>query len=293
MKTRAALVLAAVGGLASMAHGQAQVFVNGAPVTMNYTFTVGRMNVSDPNPNNWTVLEQNMNTAVPLAPGQGAYLRLSMQMTPGFTGSATAPTTVATWSPSIVGGLGSGWLWGIGGMFIDLVGTPDAAHSTGAQGSWSTTGGTGQGPTGTYRGVLSSAAQGGIWSVGDSTTFGTPVNNGARLANIQAGQFGGNVLSLNTTDPVVNIWRGVWIPSTYAGQTVNFAPANNSAGVGASSAVMANGDLITANDTIPLGANTNNNFGNGVSIPVSSVPGPSSLALLGLGGLVAARRRRA
>lgn len=277
MKTRAALVLAAVGGLASMAHGQAQVFVQGAPVTMTYQFTVGRMNVTDPNPNNWTVLETNMNMANPLQPGQGAYIRLSLTMSPIPQFAGTAPQTVATWNPAIVGGMGSGWLWGIGGMFIDLVGTPDGAHSGGGAGTWNTTGGTGS----TGRGVNSS------WAVGDTSTFGTSSNGGARLANIQAGQLGGNILNLSHTDPISNIFRGVWIPSSYAGQTVTWNAGNNSAGVNVSSALMMDG----SGNTIPLGAQTNNDFSGSISIPVA-VPGPSSLALLGLGGLVAARRRR-
>ena len=166
------------------------------------------------------------------------------------------------------------------------------------------TGGQG-GPTGTLRGVASGfldlAGTGGTagnfnldpaagygvdptWDLVGPGGYGTP--NGTGLINIQFGQFPTGSTSVNTTNPIVNVWNAVWTPASYSARTVTFASAAGTASGGAASAVIIkwgplNGNIQAATSLSAFGSAT---------IPI--IPGPSSLALLGLGGLVVGRRRR-
>jgi hypothetical protein len=270
VKTRAAAVLAVVGGAAGACLAQtAQVWTDAAhtnPVVMHFSLSFAEYSST-------TMLPVALSNGV-IDPGEAAFIKLTVSTTPVPTFSGTNPSTNVFWNPAVVGGTGSGHLWGVGGMFVDLVGDNGAAS---AAGTWAAPGGQGSNLRGTI----------GAWAVGDSTTFGTSAQNGARMANIQAGQFGGNLLSLATTDPVTNIWRGLWTPASFGFGGVTFRVASNSAGVADGSVLLA--DSTFPGNTIPLGANTGVDFG---SINIPMIPGPSGAALMGMGSLVAARRRR-
>ncbi|MEX2219635.1 MAG: hypothetical protein WD749_12850 [Phycisphaerales bacterium] len=91
-----------------------------------------------------------------------------------------------------------------------------------------------------------------------------------------------------TTNPVFNIWRGDWRPTSYSDRTVHFGLTN---GTGNPSS-QANRLIVrdpTANSTVFLGHGVDN-FGAGLSIQI--VPAPGYAAIIGSGALVAARRRR-
>jgi hypothetical protein len=197
--------------------------------------------------NNNGVLEQ----------GESAILHISASMSP-------AVNTVIGFS----GGLGgpTGTLRGIASGFLDLTGTG------GTQGTFNLDplAGYGTDPT---------------WDLIGPAGYGTP--NGTGLLNIQFGQFPTGSSSVNTTNPIENVWTGVWTPSDYSSRNVVFGTTDGTAaGSGNASAVIIkwgalNGNIETATALSSFGS---------VTIPV--VPAPSSLALLGLGGLIAGRRRR-
>jgi hypothetical protein len=192
-----------------------------------------------------------------LEPGESAVLRLSVGMTPGVN-------TVIP-GRGIIGGP-TGTLRGIASGFIDLVGSGDT------NGSFS----------------LDPAAGYGVdpsWDLVGPGGSGTP--NGTGLINIQFGQFPTGSSSVNTTNPVVNVWSGAWTPESYAARTVSFGTATGTAaGPGNASAVIIKWGALNGNIQQ---ARCRSDFG-GVSIPI--VPAPATLALLGLGGLFAFARRR-
>jgi hypothetical protein len=272
MKYRATSVLTVIGGLASASLAQtAQVWSDAAhtnPVVMHFSLTAAEYNAA-------TMLPVPISDGI-IEPGEGAFLRLSVSTTPAPTFSGTNPGTHAYWDPALVGGgAGSGWLWGIAGMFVDVVG--DNGNSS-AAGTWAPVGGTGN----NFRGTI------GAWALGDSSTMGTPTQNGARMANIQAGQFGANLLALSTADPVANIWRGLWVPTSFQARDVTFAVSNNSAGVADGAVLLA--DSTFPNNTIPLGANTGVSFGS--AVVHFDIPAPATVVLFGLGAGGLMRRRR-
>jgi hypothetical protein len=94
----------------------------------------------------------------------------------------------------------------------------------------------------------------------------------------------------NTQNPIANTWRIVWTPSSYTQRIVTFTVQKGAGGTigntGAALHVQYGGTPESPDWTSKQVPAT---FGS-IQIPV--VPSPSSLALLGLGGLVVARRRR-
>lgn len=271
MRRSATAVMTVVGSVASASIAQtAQVWSDAArtnPVVMHFSLTVAEYNAT-------TMLPVPVSDGI-IEPGEGAFLRLTVSTTPAPTFSGTNPGTHAYWDPAVVGGAGSGWLWGIAGMFVDIVG--DNGNSS-AAGTWAPVGGSGNNLRGTI----------GAWALGDGSTMGTPTLNGARMANIQAGQFGANLLALSTADPVVNIWRGLWVPASFQARDVTFAVSNNSAGVADAAVLLA--DSTFPNSTIPLGANTGVTFGS--AVVHFDIPAPSTVVLFGLGAAGAMRRSR-
>jgi hypothetical protein len=237
MKTRIALMVALVGGIAVAANAQSPQ-VNGSNVAYNFSWT-------------------NSATGTPTAlnPGQSAVISLTISMTP-TNGSAI------TWNTEI-GGTGTGLFRGLQAAFFDLVGGATAA--------------------GTWSNLLIDE----LWELPIPNAAGTPVNNGARLNNIQIGQFPASQAQVNVTNPIEMVWTGTWTPDSYAERTENFAMANGNANPGPFPSFVIVRDP-TINTTVLVG--TSAHSGGTFSIPI--VPAPSSLALLGLGGLVAARRRR-
>jgi hypothetical protein len=190
-----------------------------------------------------------------LEPGESAVLRLTVSMTPAvdtvirFTGGQGGPT---------------GTLRGIASGFIDLTGT-----------------GRTQGPFN-----LDPLAGYGVQHSWDTVNSFPGFPNGTGLWNIQFAQFPTGSSSVNTTNPVVNVWSAAWTPSSYSARTVTFGTAPASASGGEASAVIIKWGPLNANIQV---ATCLSEFGN-INIPI--VPAPAGLALLGLGGVVASARAR-
>jgi hypothetical protein len=188
--------------------------------------------------------------------GESAHLHLTVTMTPG----------VGTLIP-FTGGQGgpTGTLRCIGTGFIDLTG------AGGTQGTFNvdTFAGYGVDPT---------------WDLVGPSGYGTP--NGTGLMNIQFGQVPiGNPL-LITTNPIINVWNSLWTPTSYSPRTVTFGIATGTAAGGHASQVIIKwgpqfGNLQYAYSLSDFGT---------LNIPI--LPAPATLALLGLGGVIAAARRR-
>jgi hypothetical protein len=127
-----------------------------------------------------------------LSPGEHALLQLSV----AFTGQ----NTVATFSPAI-GTFASGTIRGYGMGFLDLHG------SSQTEGMWNVDNSFGFGVDP-------------AWDLIGFPGSGTPVAGGTQLLNIQMGQF--PVSIINTTNPVQDIWIGIWTPNSYAPRQVTF-----------------------------------------------------------------------
>lgn len=196
-------------------------------------------------------------TAVPspngkIDPGEGVRINVRATVNPGIGAS----TTYTPPPPP-----GTGTIAGLGSVFFDLIGT--ALNG----GTWNNISRPG-------------------WSLGGP---GTGQANGD-LTAAQAGQFVLPGSTANSTNPVASIWRGTWNPSDYSTRNASIAiQAALAAGTSHSSILVqygvdGNGDPQYVAKFI-AGA-----FGNTGTIMIQ--PAPSSLALLGLGGMVAGRRRR-
>jgi len=116
-----------------------------------------------------------------------------------------------------------------------------------------------------------------------SPGWGGPAAGGSNLQNIQFGQGTPGPKAINTQNPINATWHGTWTPANYANRTVSrsVTPLPPAASARRSSSARARPSLASA---FAL-----ESYGN-VTIPV--VPAPASLALLGLGGLIAGCRRR-
>jgi len=236
MKTRAALAVLAVAGLAAAANAQ----------VVNYA---------------WTWSEVNAGTSTPVAvsngqidPGEGARLALSVTIVPGIGSPATYQAPPAP---------GNGTIAGLGSVFFDLFGTN---------------------------------ANGGTWAVNRRATgwalggIGDPQANGDLTAG-SAGQFVLPGFIALPTNPVNNIWAMTWTPADYSARTASFQSAGAAAGSGNHSSILIQyGEDPQTGDPLYVGRFVDGGVGGSGNIPI--VPSPASLALLGLGGLAMARRRR-
>jgi hypothetical protein len=206
---------------------------------------------------NWSFIEVVANTTTPVPasngvidPGEGAELRLSVSFTPavGSSVSYTPPP-----------GTGTGSLGGLASIFFDL----------------SASGG--------HNGTFHNITRLGAWGIGG---VGSIEANGVTAA--QAGQFPLPGQTANPANPINNIWRVRWTPTSYENRVVTFtaAKAAASSGTGAALYIDYNND---PEDPAYIAVNAGANFG---SAQITVVPAPASIALLGLGGMVALRRRR-
>jgi hypothetical protein len=252
-------MLAVVGGAAALANAQAG---SNPPVTVTYTLTWTEVSAVAPygpvgNPNGQ------------LEPGEGARFAFTANMSP-------APGTAITYSTSfLTGSAGAGIVGGFWAGDLNLTGGGGGAS---AAGTWLVNQNTSPSGNPLRLGVLPPFA------AGFPTSSGTANANGSGITDIQPAQFGADSSGLNSANPTPTMWRGLWIPTDYTSRTVPFALSIGSLGLQT---------LIFAQDntvTFPVPIPANSNYGNGVNVPI--VPAPSSLVLLGLGGLVAARRRR-
>jgi hypothetical protein len=197
-------------------------------------------------------------------PNEAAQLSMNVSFT-GFN-------TVASFSPSI-GTFTTGTIRGFGSAILDLNGT--ANNGGNANGSWSTDINVGLG----LQAPFDAAGEPG---------FGTPTGGGSHLINVQPGQFPSGASGIATTNPAF-VWTGIWTPGSYASRTVTFATAPGSVvNPGSPFAAL----MLRLNASLAGSASIGlQQFTHGsVNIPVA--PAPASLALLGLGAMVAGRRRR-
>ncbi len=185
-------------------------------------------------------------------PGEGARISITANITPGIG----SPATYTPPPPP-----GTGTIAGFGSLFLDLLGT----NANG--GTWSN-------------------ITRGIWALGGAGTGQASGN----IIDVQAGQFvlpGGTA---NSSNPINNIWRGVWTPSDYSSRNVGFLSAGAVTSGGQHTSILIKYGTDAGGNDQYVGKFVSGNFGGTGNIPVA--PAPSSLALLGLGAMVAGRRRR-
>lgn len=262
MKTRATLALAVVAGLPAAASAQEtfQVF---------YTFE-----------------EVNAGTVTPVAapngtidPGEAARIRLGITALVNGSNAVGQNTSYTDPAPG-----GTGTIKGIGSFVYDIVGDNGA---TTANGTWGGFIGGFVGPTGNGAPFSAGTVSPGTVQAGGNSIFGT---GGSQFIASGAG------VTANGTNNNVQIFRGVWQPADYSARTVNWrARASVLVPAGEQNSVLVAYALGTDQNTgdefdIYVGKYIGSTFGTGVNIPVA--PAPSSLALLGLGALVAGGRRR-
>jgi hypothetical protein len=195
----------------------------------------------------WT--EHNGNNNGVLEPGESAVV--------AFDVSFTNQNGIATFSPPI-GTFGAGTVRGFGGGFLDLHG--HATSGGNARGTWNLDQGFGYGVDPS-------------WQI--SEQYGEVVNGGNDIIGIQFGQFVSTPQSINTTNPVMTIWSGLWTPESYAPRTVTFSPT------GAPAAGMSIGSLwllLTATIAREVFVSPPNLAFDSVAIPI--VPAPASALLI-------------
>ncbi len=256
MKTRATLALAVVAGLPAAVAAQEVVSVT------------------------YSWLEVVAGTTTPIAagvansvvdPGEGARIRLGV--TALINGTNAVGQTIAYTNPTN----GTGTVRGLGAVVYDLVGDNNGAT---ANGNWTSLLGAGAPFT-------------------NGQTGGTAQPGGSTVQGMGGSQFIGPGGSVNNANNNQQVFRGVWTPGSYVNRTVNFlakasalVPAGQGNSVllayGLASDFNAQGDPYTFDQLV--GKYIAVGGGNGLNIPVA--PAPSSLALLGLGALVAGGRRR-
>jgi hypothetical protein len=258
MKTRATLALAMVAGLPAVAAAQETFLVN-------YSWNEVLAGTTNPG---------NGNSVVD--PGEGARIRLGVTALRNGTNAVGQTTTYTTPAPG-----GTGTIRGIGSAVYDLIGDNNAAT---ANGTWMAPGAGFTGP-------------GAPFNSGQSP--GTPQAGGASVHGMGGAQFLVPGQSANGINNNQQLFRGVWTPASYANRTVNFrARASVLVPTGEQNSILLAYGLGTGTDTngdpfnfdLLVGKYLATDFGNGINIPIA--PAPSSLALLGLGALVAGGRRR-
>jgi hypothetical protein len=264
MKTRSIVALAAVAGLAAGASAQV-ISTAGVTATLSLSW------MEDP------AFPHNDDGV--LEPGEHALIIMAVS----FTGQNTA----ASFSPG-VGTFTSGLILGLGSAYIDI--RSAAGDATGLyNGGITVPPSTSVGPNNT--GGTTGYGIRNPWRLGGNVANGTQAANG--FQNIGPGQLPTDPSVANTTAPIPGMERLGWAPTSYAARTQTFTVAgaagtnNNVVGlyldldgsVGNPGTTGAAAYIATSNIT----------FGS-VNIPLA--PAPASLALLGLGGLIAGRRRR-
>jgi len=259
MKVQSVLALAAMAGLASSASAQ---FIT----TPGITADVHLSWVEDPSgpTNNNGILDQ----------GEKALIFCTITIT----------NNVAVQFSPAIGPFSSGTVLGLGTAYLDIrsaSGDATGLYNNGITAPTSTS----TGPNANTAGTSGYGVRGG-WRLGGNAANGQPVSNG--FANIGPGQLPTDPSGAHTDNPLTNLIRLGWAPNSYAERTQNFA-VGGALGAGANAIGLyldLDGGTTGGIAYVPL---NNVTFGH-VDIPIA--PAPASLALLGLGGLVAGRRRR-
>lgn len=260
MKTRSIVALAAVAGLAAGANAQL-ISTAGINATLSLSWS------EDP------AFTHNDNGI--LETGEHALITMNVS----FTGQNTA----ANFNPPI-GSFSSGTILGLASAYIDIRST--SGDATGLyNGGITVPTSTSVGPNNNNTGTSGYGVRGG-WRLGGNVANGTQATNG--FQNVGPGQLPLDPPSANVTNPINGMERLGWAPASYALRTQTFTVAG---ALGTNNNVVGlyldlDGGTTGGAAYVPTSAIT---FGS-VNIPLA--PAPASLALLGLGGLVAGRRRR-
>jgi len=186
-------------------------------------------------------------------PGEGARILFSAGFVPGVGSPVTYQAPPAP---------GFGTVAGLGSVFFDLFG------SGMAQGSWS------------HLRVSSG------WN---GMPIGIPLPDGSGVAQISVGQFvlpGGTP---NPSNPVVDMWYGVWTPASYTPRVVTFQSQASPASQGSHSSILIEYGRGPENEPLIVGRFIEGQFGS-VQVPIG-IPAPGGLALLGLAPLGCRRKR--
>jgi hypothetical protein len=257
MKTRATLALTALAGLAAAAN--AQSFTNDADVTIHLTWR-------EANSSGGTVPTNGI-----LEPGEFALISVDSVSFTNFGSTANFTPSIGSFTSGLVTGFGSG--------FIDINGSGGTAGTFNNSTPLANAGGT------------SGFGVRGAWRLAGNGTV-NPASDG--IINLQFGQFPANPGGANSTTPITNMFRMLWQPNSFSNRTVTFAEAGAVVAGGNVASVYLDFDGTAGPGSGTVGASVYVSAAhlhlNGVNIPVA--PAPASLALLGLGGLVAGRRRR-
>jgi hypothetical protein len=211
-----------------------------------------------------------------LDPGEAARIRVGVEAR--INGSTAIGQTTSYSSPA-PGGIGT--VRGLGSVVYDLIGDGNAPTASGTWGGF----------VGGFSGPISNAP------FNSGLTPGTAQPGGSSVHGMGGAQFILPGQSANNSNSNVQVFRGVWTPSSYADRVVTFIARGSvlvptgehnslllAYGVGTDPNTGENFDLL-AGKYIPT------IFGNGVSIPFI-IPAPSGLSLLGFGAILAGMRRR-
>jgi hypothetical protein len=250
MRTTTRLTLAAAYGLA--AHASAQSFTTDSSITMTMswreaTSTGGTI----PNPDG--ILE----------PGEHAMILIDSVSFTNQGGLAQFSPQIGTFTPGTVLGFSLGFLDinGSGGTVGAFNTSSPLANSTGTSGF---------GVRGNYR-------------VEGPTV--NPASDG--IINLQFGQFAANPSGINTENPITNMFRMLWTPTSFAPRTIRFDLAGAVVAGNSVAAVYLDLDHTVGTSVYVVPANLT--LGS-VSIPIA--PAPPTLALAALSLLLATRPRR-
>jgi hypothetical protein len=254
MNARAPLALSLVAGLAAAAPAQETFVVNSTWVEVNAGTITPVANAN-------SILE----------PGEAARIRIGVEARINGA-NAIGQTTLFALGPN-----GAGTVRGLGSVVYDLVGDNNASTANGTWGGF---------PDG-----LSGPAIHAPFNV--ALTPGSPQPGGASVLGLGGAQFLLPGQTANGFNSNVQVFRGVWLPSSHDPRNVQFAPRASVLvpNLQHNSLIVSYGtqwnhpepsDLLSAKYIPTL-------FGEGVTIPI--IPAPSSVALLGFGLLLAGHRR--
>ncbi|MFN0131597.1 MAG: hypothetical protein ACKVW3_03545 [Phycisphaerales bacterium] len=216
----------------------------------------------------WSEVLAGSNQPVPtpnglIEPGEAVRIAIKATVTPGI--GATVPYTQP--SPP-----GVGTIAGIGSILVDILGT----NVNG--GTWSNiTRNAEEGPSG--------IPGGGNWTLGGP---GWPEPNGD-VSFVQAGQFVTPGQTCNSTNPIENMWRATWTPSTYQPRDASFRLVRQAVSQHMSSIVVQYG-IDPNGNPLYLGQFVLGEYGDSGSIPI--VPSPGVLPIAGVLATVLIRRLR-
>lgn len=210
----------------------------------------------------WIEVATGTNTPVAasngtLEPGESARIVITATIVPGIGSPASYPAPPGP-------GSGTGTIAGLGLMQVDLfAGTQQLPSSSGA-GSWT------------------SIARAPGFALGGA---GSVSHQGAYVHYLEAGQFVPPGGTANSSNPIANLWRGVWTPAAYSDRSVTWNLAAVLAGTPAVSILIQYGNDPSG---YPLytGKYVGGIYGS-ATIPI--IPAP--LTVLVLTPLLARRRR--